>query len=251
MIIERRMTGLMVPGFGGVVAPNRTSLFGPSVIPVAKDNLKIYTDAASPYSYPSSGTTWTDLSGNGINASGNTTPTYGYEFGGVFEWNLAFTFFWNFGNPTELEPTANSFTFFMWAYAISGTTFEHRLIRKGTFGDTRVVGISKSSNSWFFVCGSSSFVSASLPQNTWIMLGISRDASTKTAYAYYNGNIIGSGNTSSLTSTTDPWTIGTANTFTTATGWYGKVGLFSFYNSVLSGNDAQEWYQLSRRRYGV
>ena len=38
--------------------------------------LTVHLDAANPSSYPGSGTTWTDLTGNGYNASLNTGVTY-------------------------------------------------------------------------------------------------------------------------------------------------------------------------------
>ena len=47
--------------------------YGPSIV---KDGLVLYLDAANPKSYPGSGTTWYDLSGNGNHGTLVNGPTY-------------------------------------------------------------------------------------------------------------------------------------------------------------------------------
>jgi hypothetical protein len=53
---------------------------------IVRTGLVLNLDAGEPSSYPGSGTTWTDLSGNGNNATLVNTPTYSSSNGG----NLAF-----------------------------------------------------------------------------------------------------------------------------------------------------------------
>ena len=47
--------------------------YNPSIV---RDGLVLYLDAANPKSYPGSGTTWTDLSGNGNTHTVTGSPTY-------------------------------------------------------------------------------------------------------------------------------------------------------------------------------
>jgi len=49
---------------------------------IITDGLRIHWDAAQLRSYPGSGTTWFDISGNGINTSLVNGPTFNSEFGG-------------------------------------------------------------------------------------------------------------------------------------------------------------------------
>jgi hypothetical protein len=55
--------------------------FGPKAV---TNGLVLALDAGNPKSYPGSGTTWTDLSGNGNNGTLVNGPTYSSTFGGSF-----------------------------------------------------------------------------------------------------------------------------------------------------------------------
>lgn len=48
---------------------------------IVRDGLVLYLDAANPKSYPGSGTTWFDISGNGRNCSWVSTPSVGTDTG--------------------------------------------------------------------------------------------------------------------------------------------------------------------------
>ena len=58
---------------------------GPNIV---TDNLILYVDAGNVQSYPGSGSTWYDLSGNNYHmVNGNTMPTYSSADGGKFTFN--------------------------------------------------------------------------------------------------------------------------------------------------------------------
>lgn len=65
----------------------------PTVLPTSSiitDGLLLHLDAGNPASYPGSGTTWYDLSGNGYNATLINGPTYNSDSGSiVFSANFA------------------------------------------------------------------------------------------------------------------------------------------------------------------
>ena len=50
---------------------------------IATDGLVLYVDAHNPKSYPGSGTSWYDLTGNGYNFNTNTAPTFTTGVNGV------------------------------------------------------------------------------------------------------------------------------------------------------------------------
>ena len=51
--------------------------------PVVRTGLKLHLDAANPASYPGSGATWSDISGNGVNVTLYNTPTFSTSNGGI------------------------------------------------------------------------------------------------------------------------------------------------------------------------
>jgi hypothetical protein len=51
---------------------------------IVTDGLKLYLDAFNTASYSGTGTTWYDISGNSINATLVSSPTYNVSNGGVF-----------------------------------------------------------------------------------------------------------------------------------------------------------------------
>jgi hypothetical protein len=57
--------------------------------PVVTNNMLLYLDAGNSASYPGTGTTWTDLSPNGNNATSLTGVTYSSSNGGYLSFNGA------------------------------------------------------------------------------------------------------------------------------------------------------------------
>jgi len=64
---------------------SKVGLYGASSagLPIIRDGLSLYLDAGNPASYPGSGTTWTDLSGNGNNGTLVGSVSYSSSNGGV------------------------------------------------------------------------------------------------------------------------------------------------------------------------
>ena len=81
----------------GSVAPN-----------IVTDGLVLALDAANKKSYPGTGTTWTDLSGNGNNGTLYNSPTFDSNNGG----NLAYDGLNTYAKGTEIQP--NRFTLSTW-----------------------------------------------------------------------------------------------------------------------------------------
>lgn len=111
-------------------------LMGAAESGIIENGLNVYFDAANPVSYPGSGTTWTDLSGNTNNATlvnGVTysSSDYGYlNFDGVNDYG-------NFGTNFLISRTT-PFTITMWFKGnwrtAAGSNPFHRLITLRTSG---------------------------------------------------------------------------------------------------------------------
>lgn len=79
---------------------------------IVTDGLVLHLDAGNPNSYPGSGTTWTDLSGNGNNGTLTNGPTYSSSNGGSIVFD-GINDFAEIANPTALQN--QSFSISIWA----------------------------------------------------------------------------------------------------------------------------------------
>jgi len=82
--------GFSARGSGGGL---RTKFSSAATIPIATLDLVLYLNASNPTSYPGSGTTWYDLSGNGNHATAQGTPTYTATYSGGFTFNSVSDYF--------------------------------------------------------------------------------------------------------------------------------------------------------------
>ncbi len=90
---------------------------GPNII---TNGLILELDAANRKSYPGSGTTWTDLSGNGNTGTLTNGPTFSSANGGSIVFDGVDDYV-NCGNASSLNfERTNSFSFCFWIYP---TTF--------------------------------------------------------------------------------------------------------------------------------
>ena len=83
-MIERRWVSRPVSTIGTLIAPRVTQQEGP---PIVTEGLVGHWDAGNPYSYPGTGTNWTDLSGSGNNGTLLNSPTFSAESGGAIEFD--------------------------------------------------------------------------------------------------------------------------------------------------------------------
>ena len=118
---------------------------------IANDGLVLALDAANPRSYPGSGTTWTDLSGNGNNGTLVNVPTYSNANGGSIVFDGVDDY------VSGSISTINSWSMCLWYlstditsqvvfYPFSGTTSATGLGFGGTLNAT-------TNNRWYFFDG--------------------------------------------------------------------------------------------------
>jgi hypothetical protein len=102
---------------------------------IVRDGLVLHLDAANTKSYPGSGTTWTDLSGNGYNATLVGTVGHSSTFGGVFSVNGSQTsdyIRFDVGALAALSSsTAWSLETILRLDTTAGTTYFHSMARTG------------------------------------------------------------------------------------------------------------------------
>jgi hypothetical protein len=230
---------------------------------IATDGLVLCLDAANIKSYPGSGTTWTDLSGNGINGTFVNTPTYDSLNGGSLSFN---------GTNASIS-TSNTnllhflnrapYSFEVWAYPRTNTTnsypgFIDRESNPGTGRDGyniyyTKVGIAAGSNliaTERFGTGTVTNIGTTLTDavffNNWHHFCTVYDGTTLSFYR--NGVSLGSGaSTHNITNTVKSLTIAVRGGVHSDS----KIPTVRFYNRALTAAEIQQNFNALRGRFGI
>jgi hypothetical protein len=243
------------------VGTSGTSGSSPSGINLT--GLIAHLDASASNSYPGTGTTWTDLTGNGHNAElqGFATPPYSTDNGGIFAWPIDATSNENIGFPNSastfsLGNTA-PLTIQMWMY-IPDNGSPTLLDKYGSTGYQLSVNVN-SSNNYFGLSYDGYGVSniggnPAVNKNAWNFLTfIFKDTQPNgnVAFdAYTNDTLTWSTALNPITS----WATESSNLqigLQTPQEWYGKIGSIFFYNRELSSTEIADNFNSTKTRFGV
>jgi len=231
---------------------------GTNAIPPATyvtTNLLMYVDASVSSSYPGSGTTWSDLSGNGRNMTLTNGPTYTSGTPSYF----------TFDGTNDYAGT--SITTFNNTNNVSGT-IEGWVNIPDTTGYRHIFGFRTNNNSFFFlllldspntearvtVNGTNldiNYNPGSNFWNNWKQIVFTFDRSDHKTRLYVNGSIVG---TSSGTNTN---TFGTLPDFQvggeTSAGFYANIlgSKFLVYNKALSSSEVSQNYNAFKSEFGL
>lgn len=169
----------------------KNSHYGPKIV---KDGLVLALDAGNTKSYPGSGTTWTDRSGQGNTGTLTNGPTYSSVNGG----SIVFDGIDDYVNITSNTNVAGitDYSVSIWVYLNSGSSgIDSRFFWRGNY----TVLLSKDINNQFFfyIRNSNNFAisiggvgNSSSILGKWNNLALTNSASTMSAYL--NGNLVAS-----------------------------------------------------------
>jgi hypothetical protein len=198
---------------------------------IVRDGLVLDLEASNRYSYPGTGNTWIDLSGNGNSATLFNAPTFSTANGGVLEFN---------GSSTYIKtPSISNFrTISMWIKTSKTGTYSWKYILDARPGMGNgwyaiVNGGSSIGNGWVvqYINGASTSVSSlNVPLNTWCNLVIISNAA-------YTSTINFMGRYS-----TGPTTLEYID---------GLVGGIMIYNKALSAAEVLQNYNATKGRFGL
>ena len=224
--------------------------YTPSII---RDGLEIYLDAGQTESYPGSGTTWTDLSGNGRNLSLVNSPTFTTNY-------LTFNGTSQYANFAALSTiNITSISIFMWVYPVSDGTFLSLLGQQAINSGYHHVSIDIISTGVFRTgiwngTGVSFSSSSAQTFNRWYYIGFTYTGTT--LIGYLNGVSFGSPEAFTW-SRPNPLHFGVCATDSTIiTGGVnaygdGRVSVVKLYNRALSSSEILQNFNADRTRYGV
>jgi hypothetical protein len=229
---------------------------GPEVV---ESGLVLALDAGNLKSYPGSGTTWTDLSGNGnngtlVNDVGYSASNLGsFIFDGVDDYiDLTQSFI----SSNQIQTVTSSYTLESWinVRSSSGTDGNAASIigNAGNYGVGMQVGVSNGNprmNYGFRF--TSNFYGSEFSYNTWTHICLSR-IHGQSVKAYLNGNLDVSYFSTELSvpsgQTYNNMRIG--NSSPRVTGYYdGYISMVRVYNKGLTDQEIQQNYIATKSRY--
>jgi formylglycine-generating enzyme required for sulfatase activity len=220
---------------------------------IVTDGLVLWLDAAIPASYPTAGTTWTDLSGNNNNGTLSNGPTFNSTNGGSIVFD-------GVNDHTDLGSnfTYPIFTISLWVNAGSTqvqyadiidnnhTGFRNFVLQQNNNNTNQYAfGVSDASG------GISSSGSINLTANTWTNISITFTPSDR-VIAYVNGTFHSQGalaNNRNILYQAQvlrlaAWAAGGRN-------WNGRIASFISYNRVLSSAEILQNFNAQKALFGL
>jgi len=222
---------------------------GPEIV---SDGLVLSLDAGNTKSYPGSGTTWTDLSGNGNNGTLTNGPTYSSSNGG----SLVFDGTNDFVLSSSVATYGNNTTWEAWVYCTADVStynmFMGRYLPYFAF---------YGGNSLYFsnqIAGNQRTIqtATNLSYNTWYhaTFTTSYDGVNTTMKIYTNGVETASGTWAGAQGNYNyKFMIGDGNNSADNT-WYpfqGRVSNVKVFNRTLTASEISQNFNALRGRFGI
>jgi len=219
---------------------------------IVTDGLVLHLDAGNAASYPGSGTTWTDLSGNGNNGTLTNGPTYDSGNGGsiVFDGTNDYV---DCGTNSILNLNAN-YSLVIWVKTDtnSNVSLIQRYINSGNFEGYeisfnrlgRTIGELElySGGNWNGPFG------GSINDGNWHFIAVTVNSTTCNYYLDNNSSIqvtVGA----STSNPTDNLYIGSTES---AQGFFqGNISAVQIYNRALSESEVNQNFNALKSRYGL
>lgn len=217
------------------------------------NGLVLYVDASNVSSYPRTGTSWYDLSGNNNNGSFVRTVTYTQTNGG--ELNFASKSYSSHPNSPSLQ-FGTIFTIQAWIrptnLSARHSIFSTRL-NASSGGFSLECGTNEAGNNRIGVSGVGTWVYRSnnnvIPLNAWSHVGYVRNGTAQTMYVNGAAIIPASTVNYNIVNNTANKTIGIGNIETTE--FFGAIAKVWVYNRPLAADEIAATFNATRAQYGL
>ena len=222
---------------------------------IVTDGLVLCLDAGNTKSYPGSGTTWTDLSGNGNNGTLQNGVGYDNSNGGrlIFDGVNDLIYFGN--NSTLYNAYNTTFTQEFWVNLISGASTGRTILRVDNW--TRI-SLSISTTGISFTIGYSSPIdnlsyNSTFNYNQWYCISIVWNKLVS-QQIYLNGYLVAErtptvSNYTGITGTAGGANIGRGHTNPFQTNINAYIPSFKHYNRALTASEVLQNYNATKGRY--
>jgi hypothetical protein len=215
---------------------------------IVTNGLVFCVDAGNPRSYPGSGTTWFDISGNSFNSTLTNGPTYTSGVNGYFTFDGVDDFS---SVPINAAFNTSSVTFEVWAYL--QTISDRHILYVNWAGNALEVNSDRSvvmyNNSTSQGQQGATTAAGAINWGTWNHLVGVYDDSAQALYTYVNGTLL-------ATRTSTPSTSYSVSTHAISGAAFGgevngRISVVRHYNIVLSASQILQNFNAIRGRYGI
>jgi hypothetical protein len=215
---------------------------------IATDGLVLCLDAANPKSYPGTGTTWTDVSGNGNN--GTLVNGVGYNSDNLG--SLSFDQINDNVNLGNVSLSTSSLSVSAWIYDTDTSGSYRDFVTKAGHFKFRIDNNPEGGNLSCFVWIAGNpepRISASWTKNVWTNVAFTWN--TDGNFRLFTNSVLRSSSTTrtgTLNTTTNDFTIGSDRT---SQYWKGNISNVLVYNKTLTDLEVQQNFNALRGRYGI
>jgi hypothetical protein len=218
---------------------------GPKIV---TSGLVLALDAADTNSYPRSGTTWTDLTGNGNNCTLVNSPTFNSSNGGSIVFNGT-NQYGNVANVTSLNGTTQTIS--VWYNTTNNLLGRGSVVIGKTDATNSLNGYNLFANSTAQVKGAATttdITGGSITNSIWFHVTMTFTSGASSSI-YVNGTLAATTSIISFTISTQPLRIGLSqDTFWTA--FAGRIAKVDIYNRVLTATEVLQNYNATKSRFG-
>ena len=205
---------------------------------VVQNGLVLNLDASKFYSYPKSGTTWTDLSGNGNDGTLVGGVGYSSANGG----SLTFDGTDDYVTTTFAITAGQAVTYAGWVYDTQTVD--------GTYKNF-VDSVSVRPMIWWNTSGriefdSNDFTTSSIYRAQWVYVTLSKPSGSSSPSYYVNGVLVGTGSVYSTPAVTPTWLNRGASNI-----WKGNCSIIQAYNRALTAAEIQQNFNATKSRFGL
>jgi len=215
---------------------------GPEIV---EDGLVLALDAGNTKSYPGSGTSWSDLSGNGNNGTLTNGPTYSSDDGGslTFDGSNDYAPIGTSGFPFG----SSAGTLSCWVRTNTTAAGFQWIVSYGSPGTSQARFLGINGTTYYFGGYGNDITASGVPVNTWInMVGVYDGTN---ASMYVNGVLVSGPTAKSWNTVANNAQVGRQTNGSEY--WNGNIAQVSIYNRALIASEVQQNFEALRGRYGI
>ena len=221
---------------------------------IVTDELVLALDAGNTKSYPGSGTTWTDLSGNGNDGTLLNSPTFNSANGGYLDFDGTNDYV-NCGNSSVFNQSGGkSFTVTCWALFNTATQVHNPIFNKSATNGTweYTLGLNSSRGvSWLTSSNGTSWIGTGVNEtislNEWYYYAVGFDYANQVSFASINGKQIYTSAQTGIYNGSRPFEIGRHND--PVRYMNGNIAQVFMYNRALTATEVEQNYNALKGRY--
>ena len=215
---------------------------------IVRDGLVLHLDAANPKSYPGSGTTWFDLSGNGNDSTLLNSPSYNSDNNGIFILDRVND---RIQSPNLMPSEISVEVFFKWSSLGDSWLISNQQESVISYAYGFLMRIDYPSYNFYWWVGNGSSVvrcNHIIELNKWYhIVGTANSVETT---LYFNGELKSSNGPVNIDYTDVLGVyIGGSNQGDRLTS--GSLGLVKIYDKALSASEIKQNFEAYRDRYGI